>query len=63
MAFVVRTPGREVSEASLSAYLATLLSKFKLPRAWMFLDELPRTPYGKVIKDELRRQFLSDTSR
>jgi len=29
----------------------------------MFLDELPRTPYGKVIKDELRRQFLSDTSR
>src|SRR5205085_8063110 len=46
VAFVVG----EVGEADLNAYLAARIAKFKLPRAYVFLKSLPRTPYGKVEK-------------
>ena len=51
VAFVVGS----VSESELAAYLATRIAKYKLPRRFVFLDVLPRTPYGKVVKDELRK--------
>jgi len=38
----------------LAAFLAARLAKYKIPRRWLFLDVLPRTAYGKVIKGELR---------
>jgi fatty-acyl-CoA synthase len=52
IAFVVR--GSEIDEAGLTEYLATRLAKYKLPRRYVFIEALPRTPYGKVVKDELR---------
>ena len=39
---------------------------YKLPEEFVFVDELPRTPYGKVVKGELRRSArcrASDGSR
>ena len=54
IAFVV---GR-VQEEELSAYLALRISKYKIPRRFIFVDALPRTPYGKVVKEDLRKQLL-----
>ena len=51
IAFVVGTASAE----ELTKYLAGRLAKYKLPRRFVFLDVLPRTPYGKVVKDELRK--------
>ena len=51
IAFVVGT----ASADELSQYLAGRLARYKLPRRFVFLDVLPRTPYGKVVKDELRK--------
>ncbi|MEO6258756.1 MAG: AMP-binding protein [Thermoanaerobaculia bacterium] len=50
VAFVVGS----VSEEILSAYLATRLARYKLPKRYVFLATLPRTPYGKVEKETLR---------
>ena len=58
VAFVVRTPGGAVDAGTLADCLAGLLAKFKVPRDFVFVESLPRTPYGKVIKDELRRRYL-----
>jgi fatty-acyl-CoA synthase len=53
-AFVVLRGGETATEETLTAFLAARLAKYKLPRRWVFIDALPRTPYGKVVKGELR---------
>jgi fatty-acyl-CoA synthase len=50
VAFVVGT----ASDEELAEYLATRIAKYKVPRRFVRLDALPRTPYGKVVKEELR---------
>jgi fatty-acyl-CoA synthase len=56
-AFVV--PGDDRPDAdALQQFLLTRLAKFKLPKHWIFVDSLPRTPYGKVVKPQLRERFV-----
>jgi fatty-acyl-CoA synthase len=50
---VLREAG-SVTGDDLVAFLTDRLAKYKIPRRWLFLDSLPRTAYGKVIKGELR---------
>jgi fatty-acyl-CoA synthase len=43
--------------AALEAFLRDRLAAFKVPRRWVFVDELPRTASGKVQKHVLREQL------
>ena len=54
VAYVV-APG--VKAADLGAFLGDRLSRYKIPKQFVFLDALPRTPYGKVEKGKLRASF------
>jgi fatty-acyl-CoA synthase len=54
IAFIV---AHDVSDADLIEFLNARLSRFKIPRRFIFVDALPRTPYGKVLKEELRKQL------
>jgi fatty-acyl-CoA synthase len=54
IAFVV---ARDVAAADLTDFLTTRLTRYKIPRKFIFVDALPRTPYGKVLKEELRKQL------
>jgi fatty-acyl-CoA synthase len=56
-AFVVLREAQSVSADDLGAFLATKLARYKIPRRWVFVDALPRTPYGKVVKGELRERL------
>jgi fatty-acyl-CoA synthase len=58
VAFVVADDAAPPTSDALQAFLLGRLAKFKLPRHWVFLDVLPRTPYGKVVKPQLRDVFL-----
>jgi acyl-CoA synthetase (AMP-forming)/AMP-acid ligase II len=51
-----------VTGDDLAAFLANKLAKYKIPRRWLFLDVLPRTAYGKVVKGELQRLLTADPS-
>ena len=51
VAFVV---ARGVTAEELNEYLLQRIAKYKVPRRFIFLDALPRTPYGKVEKTRLR---------
>ena len=53
VAFVVSRAQQE----ELERYLAERLARYKLPRRYIFIDTLPRTPYGKVEKGKLRDQL------
>jgi long-chain acyl-CoA synthetase len=48
---------RGVDEAELVAFARDRLAGYKLPRVIELVDELPRTPSGKVLKRELRDQL------
>ncbi len=53
-AFVVRAEGSEVSGEELVDWCVERLAKFKVPARVEFIDELPRTPVGKVQKHLIR---------
>jgi fatty-acyl-CoA synthase len=52
-AFVVRSAGSKVTEDELKKYVHDRLARFKTPRDVVFVDSLPRTATGKVIRREL----------
>jgi acyl-CoA synthetase (AMP-forming)/AMP-acid ligase II len=52
-AFVVRSPGAELSEQDIREHVRSQLARFKVPREVAFVDELPRNAVGKVLKREL----------
>jgi acyl-CoA synthetase (AMP-forming)/AMP-acid ligase II len=52
-AFVVLVDGQEVSEEELREHVKANLARYKVPRDFVFLDELPRNATGKVLKRDL----------
>jgi fatty-acyl-CoA synthase len=40
------------------AFLSERLAKFKVPRSVVFMEELPISAAGKILKRELKDQFL-----
>jgi fatty-acyl-CoA synthase len=59
VAFVVARPGETLTKEALLAFAETRLARYKLPKEVVFVEALPRTPYGKVVKGELRDGFLA----
>lgn len=57
IAFVVGAEDGEPDEEELEAYLRSHVAGYKVPKAWRFVDALPRNPTGKILKGELREQF------
>jgi len=43
-----------VSAAELDAHLLERIARFKRPKRYEFIDDLPKNSYGKVLKRELR---------
>ena len=58
-----RVPGSQLDERELAAFVAERLAKFKRPRGYTFVDELPRNVMGKVLKRELRAPHWEGTGR
>jgi acyl-CoA synthetase (AMP-forming)/AMP-acid ligase II len=56
-AVVVPVAGANVSAEDLIAFARTRLARYKCPTSVEFVDELPRTPTGKVLKKALREQY------
>jgi long-chain acyl-CoA synthetase len=56
VAFVV---GSGVDASALDALCLEHIARFKRPRAYQFLDRLPKNNYGKVLKTELRQRLQS----
>ncbi|MGJ7541627.1 long-chain-fatty-acid--CoA ligase [Variovorax sp. LT1R16] len=54
---IVKRAGAEVSGAELQAFLAQRVAKWWLPDHVAFVDALPHTATGKLLKTKLREQF------
>ena len=55
LAFVVMKPGRTFNEDTLLNWATDLLARFKIPRNFRAVDELPKTASGKIQKFKLLR--------
>jgi fatty-acyl-CoA synthase len=53
-AVIVKRNGAQLSEKDVKDYVKSNLANYKVPRDVIFVDELPRTSTGKVLKRELR---------
>jgi acyl-CoA synthetase (AMP-forming)/AMP-acid ligase II len=62
-ACVILQPGMTLSAAELIDFCRAQLAHFKCPRSVDFLDVLPRTPTGKVLKKVLREPYWSGAAR
>jgi acyl-CoA synthetase (AMP-forming)/AMP-acid ligase II len=56
-AVVVLKPGAKVSDEALTAFVKERLASFKVPKYFTYVGELPRNYLGKVLKNDLRKQF------
>jgi long-chain acyl-CoA synthetase len=57
-AFVVPKSGRTIVPEELKLFLKSHLSPFKVPKQYIVLNDLPRSPTGKILKRELKKQFF-----
>jgi long-chain acyl-CoA synthetase len=57
MALVIARPGAAPTADELVQFARERLASYKLPRIIRFVDELPRSPTGKVLKRELRERY------
>ncbi|MDD1977088.1 MULTISPECIES: class I adenylate-forming enzyme family protein [Pseudomonas] len=57
VAFVVTRDNQPLDERSLTAWFIERMASFKKPKKYLFLDELPKNSYGKVLKTTLRQRL------
>lgn len=58
VAIIVKAPDSEISESVIIEACRGKLGKYKIPKKVVFTDELPRNLVGKILKKELREQFV-----
>ncbi|MCX7816688.1 MAG: acyl-CoA synthetase [Syntrophales bacterium] len=56
-AVVVLKPGEKMTEEELMGHCRSHLAPFKCPKKVFFVDALPKTPTGKILKREMRQMF------
>ncbi len=54
VAFIVSTPGSNINKAELDQLCLDNIARFKRPKEYRFVDELPKNNYGKILKTNLR---------
>jgi long-chain acyl-CoA synthetase len=52
--FVVRAPNATIAEADVTAFCRGQLTGYKVPKQVVFIDALPKSNVGKILRRELR---------
>ena len=58
LALIALKPGATLDRATVVAHCVERLAKFKVPNDITIVEALPRNATGKVLKRELRTQFV-----
>ncbi|RCW69417.1 long-chain-fatty-acid--CoA ligase [Pseudorhodoferax soli] len=62
-AFIVRKPGASVDEAAIVAHCKERIAGYKCPRQVSFIDAMPLSGAGKILKTQLRAPFWEGRER
>jgi acyl-CoA synthetase (AMP-forming)/AMP-acid ligase II len=58
VAFVKTRPGFDVSEEAIMSYVASQVAHYKQVRTVTFVEKIPRSPSGKILRRVLREEAL-----
>ncbi len=53
--------GPDVSAEELDALCLASIARYKRPKSYRFVDALPKSHIGKILKTELRERLKQDT--
>jgi len=59
LAVIVLKDGNSVTEAELRAFLEKRFARWQVPDAFVFVNELPHTSTGKLLKTKLRKDYAN----
>jgi len=60
-AVMVAKQGKTIVPDEVKALLKSRLSPFKVPKQYIVVSELPKSPAGKILKREIRKQLAEGT--
>jgi long-chain acyl-CoA synthetase len=60
-AVIIPKPGQTINPAELKDFSKARLSPYKVPKEFLTVSEMPKSPTGKILKRDLRKQFLDGT--
>lgn len=60
VAFVVKAPGAEIDAAGLAAHVESCLAHYKHPVEYRFVEAVPKSASGKILRRELRDRLKAD---
>ena len=62
-AVIALRPGGEATQESIQEHCRALIAGYKVPRSMEFVDELPVSGAGKVLKRDLRERYWSPVGK
>jgi long-chain acyl-CoA synthetase len=57
-AFIIPKAGKTISTDGLKAFLKTKMAPFKVPKLFVVTETLPKSAAGKILKREIKREYL-----
>ncbi len=57
VAVCVAREGARVDEAEVKSWLDGRIARYKMPKAVLFWDEMPKSAYGKITKKTIRAEL------
>lgn len=60
-AFIVVREGQELTEEDVVAYCKENLAAYKVPKIIEFIDELPKSAVGKILRRKLKEMEMAKT--
>ncbi|MFC1883258.1 class I adenylate-forming enzyme family protein [Thermodesulfobacteriota bacterium] len=59
-ALIIPKPNMTIDSKALKSHLKSHLSPFKVPKEYQMVKEFPKSPTGKILKREIRKQYLEN---
>lgn len=59
-AYIIRKPGAQPTPEELTAFCKERLAAYKVPKQFVFREELPKSLIGKVLRRQLREAALAE---
>ena len=61
-AAIVLRPGTSLTDSEVVDHCRSLIGGYKIPRRMAFVEELPKSAMGKILKTEIRKTYGEKTS-
>jgi long-chain acyl-CoA synthetase len=55
--FLIPRKGQRIEKAELKRFLETSLSSFKIPKEFICVSDLPKSPQGKILRKDVRKLY------